>query len=457
METLAFKLASWATKLKLNDIPATVVDVAKRCIIDVVGVSIAGSQFHVSDTARKIAFHEYPAGSCTVIGTTNKLSALGASFCNAVAAHCLDFDDTCYDGIVHGSAAVWPSVLAVGEMVEASGKEVLTAFIAGVETEYTLGRFFTNHLYMKGWWNSSVLGVIGAAVGAAKLQDFNETQSMNTIQNAACFSFGPRALLGTYLKPTAMGITSSTGIFSTLLARQGLTGPSDIFENPRGMINLFNDNVKNEKSLDYLGKSYSLENPGIAFKLYPVCSAAQAAAEALNEILTDYNLKRSDISKVICEVPPLVAASLIYPNPANVTQAQFSMQFALGCILAYGQLRVAQLCEDVLNDTVLKKEMQKVEMIKNDALSASEHDRKNYPEGAIVTVITGSGEEIRVFNGAATGMPIKPMSDGQLNNKFISFAETQLTSEHSWKLLKRLRSIETVASINDLFGSNDTT
>jgi 2-methylcitrate dehydratase PrpD len=186
MKTLAFKLASWATKLNLNDIPSTVVDVAKRCIIDVVGVSIAGSQFHVSDTVRKIAFREYPAGSCTVIGTTNKLSALGASFCNGVAAHCLDFDDTCYDGIVHGSAAVWPSVFAVGEMVGASGKEVLTAFIAGVETEYKLGRFFTDHLYKKGWWNSSVLGVIGAAVGASKLQGFDETLTMNTIQNAAC-------------------------------------------------------------------------------------------------------------------------------------------------------------------------------------------------------------------------------------------------------------------------------
>ncbi len=452
MKTIAFKLASRAAKLNLNDIPSTVVDVAKRCIIDVVGVSIAGSRFSVSNTAIKIASHEYPAGPCTVIGATNKLSALGASFCNGVSAHCLDFDDTCYDGIVHGSSAVWPSVLAVGEMIGAGGKELLTAFIAGVETEYTLGRFFTDHLYKKGWWNSSVLGVIGAAVGVSKLQGFDEALTMNTIENAACFSFGPRALLGTHLKPTAMGLTASTGINSALLARQGLTGPSDVFENPRGMINLFNNGVKNEASLELLDKNYSLENPGIAFKLYPVCSAAQAAAEALNEILTDYHLKCSDVSKVICEVPPLVTVSLVYPKPANITQAQFSMPFALGCILAYGRLGVAQLNEELLKEVTLQKEMKKIEMVEVESLSVSEHDRTHYPEGAIVTVINKSNEKIRVFNRAATGMPVKPMSNKQLSDKFISCAETQLTREQAIVLLKRLRSIETVASINDLFG-----
>lgn len=451
MKKLSSKLASWAANLNLEDVPPAVVAVSKRCIIDVVGASIAGSQFTVSGTARKYALQEYPAGPCTVIGTANKLTAAGASFCNGVAAHCLDYDDTCYDGIVHGSAAVWPSVLAVGEMVGASGKEVLTAFIAGAETEYKLGRFFTNHLYDKGWWNSSVLGVIGAAVGASKLQGFDQTQTMHAIQNAACFSFGPRALLGTCLKPTAMGLTSSTGISAALLARHGVAGPADAFESPRGMINLFNDGVKNETSLDFSGNNYSLENPGIAFKLYPVCSAAQAAAEALNEILTGYSLKRDDVSKVVCEVTPLVAVSLVYPKPENVTQAQFSMPFALGCILAFGRLGVAQLSEETLKEVALQEEMQKIEMIETQSLSVSEHDRIHFPEGSIVTLIKKSNEKIRLFKGAATGMPVNPMSDEQLGHKFISCASPPLKRKAADALLKRLQSIEKMASIKDLF------
>lgn len=248
-----------------------------------------------------------------------------------------------------------------------------------------------------------------------------------------------------------MGLTSSTGISAALLARHGVAGPADAFESPRGMINLFNDGVKNETSLDFSGNNYSLENPGIAFKLYPVCSAAQAAAEALNEILTGYSLKRDDVSKVVCEVTPLVAVSLVYPKPENVTQAQFSMPFALGCILAFGRLGVAQLSEETLKEVALQEEMQKIEMIETQSLSVSEHDRIHFPEGSIVTLIKKSNEKIRLFKGAATGMPVNPMSDEQLGHKFISCASPPLKRKAADALLKRLQSIEKMASIKDLF------
>jgi hypothetical protein len=96
--------------------------------------------------------------------------------------------------------------------------------------------------------------------------------------------------------------------------------------------------------------------------------------------------------------------------------------------------------------------MQKVEMIETESFGVSEPDRTHCPEGSIVTVINKSNEKIRLFNGAATGMPLKPMSNKQLSDKFMLCAETQLAPEQANALLKRLRSIEKVALINDLFG-----
>ena len=451
MQPLASLLGSWAAALKAEDIPDSVRTAAKRCIIDVVGVSIAGSHTPVSSIAKKIALQQYPPGPATVIGSEHRLSALGASFCNAIFSHCLDFDDTCYDGIVHGSAAVWPAALASGEMAEASGEKVLTAFIAATEVEYTLGRFFTDHLYMKGWWNTSVLGVIGAAVAAAKAQDFDETLMTNTIQNASCFLFGPRALLGTQLKPMAMGSVSSKGIYAAILASEGLFGPNDVFESSRGIIHLFNDGIRSDSALKTLGREYKLLNPGIAFKLYPVCSAAQAATEVLQQIMADNHLDSYQIREIVCEVPPLVAVSLVYPKPGNVTQSQFSMQFALGCILAYGHLGVEHLDEGVLDDPKLQTEMRKISMLETASFNNLEYNQNIHPEAASVKVITKSGVAIELFNGAATGMPVKPIPDSQLDDKFISNAQRHLTLEQSWELLKRLRAIETVRRINDLF------
>lgn len=451
MQPLAGLLGSWAAALKAEDIPDAVRTAAKRCILDVVGVSIAGSHTPVSRIAQKIASQQYPPGPGTVIGSEHRLSALGASYCNAISSHCLDFDDTCYDGIVHGSAAVWPAALASGEMAGASGEKVLTAFIAATEVEYTLGRFFTDHLYMKGWWNTSVLGVIGAAVAAAKVQDFDETLMTNTIQNASCFLFGPRALLGTQLKPMAMGSVSSNGIYAAILASEGLSGPNDVFESSRGVIHLFNDGIKSDSALNTLGREYKLLDPGIAFKLYPVCSAAQAATEVLQQIIADNHLESNQIREIICEVTPLVAVSLVYPKPVNVTQSQFSMQFALGCILAYGHLGVEHLDEGVLDDPKLQTEMRKINMTETASFNNLEYNENIHPEAANVKVITKSGKAIELFNGAATGMPVKPIPDSQLENKFISSARHHLTFEQSRKLLNRLRTIEKVRRINDLF------
>lgn len=454
MAPLAQQLGSWAAALGADDIPAAACAAAKRCIVDVVGVTIAGAQTPVAVKARHIAVGQYPSGVCTVIGSKRRLSTLGAAYCNAIAAHCLDFDDTCFDGIAHGSAVVWPAVLAAGETAGVSGKAALAAFVAGSEVEYTLGRFFTDHLYMKGWWNTAVLGVIGAAVAAARVQGFDETLMTRTIENAACFAFGPRVLLGTELKPVAMGSVASNGIYAARLAKAGLCGPPEAFESPRGVIRLFNDGIKDDDSLKEFGSRYRLLDPGVAFKRYPVCSAAQAATEALDQIIAEHGLNSRDIMEIVCEVPPLVMVSLVYPDPQTVTQSQFSMPFALGCVLTYGNLGVEHIREGVLDDPHLQRQMRKVSMVETASFPASDYDPERHPEAARVKVTTTSGKTFARFNGAGTGMPAKPMPDSQLDGKFISCAERMISPEKSRALLDRLRRIESLDRISGFFTSD---
>ena len=167
--TIAEQLASWASALSLSSLPAEVVAAAKRCIVDVSGVGIAGASYPAARAARKLIREASAPGAAALWGTDEPgLAPEAAAHCNAVAAHVLDYDDTCYDGIVHASAAVWPAVLACGEASGATGERLFEAFVAGVECEYALGRAFGDELYFKGWWTSGLLGSIGAAAGAAK-------------------------------------------------------------------------------------------------------------------------------------------------------------------------------------------------------------------------------------------------------------------------------------------------
>ncbi|MEW6266987.1 MAG: MmgE/PrpD family protein [Thermodesulfobacteriota bacterium] len=450
--SLADVLAEWAVSLTGDAVPAAVIGKAKRSLVDAIGVAVAGAEHPTTRMIREAAVEEYAAGPCRVLGSGGiKLSAPGAALVNGVAAHVHDFDDTCYDGIVHGSAAVWPAAAAAAEAAGASGRDFLFAFIAGVEVEYALGRLLTDHLYWKGWWNSGLLGALGAAAAAARALSLEPAAARNALRIAACQATGPRVLLGTPVKPYALGCAAAAGVRAALMSRRGLTGPEKAFEHDQGFIKLFNDGLCRPEVLEDLGRRFSLESPGVAFKLYPVCSAAQAAVEATASILAEEKMPAGQVEKVLCRVTPLVAVCLEYDHPGTVTEAQFSLPFAVGCLLAYGQLGVAELSEAVLRDPDLLAHMAKVEMEASETLVASESARKDYPEAALVTIFTRDGRKFEKFNGAATGMPVNPMSDRRLEEKFLACAGLNLDQARARGLLDRIREVETLESASGLF------
>jgi 2-methylcitrate dehydratase PrpD len=364
-----------------------------------------------------------------------------------MAAHVLDFDDTCYEGIVHGSAAVWPAANASAEVTRIPGKDFLLAFIAGVEAEYALGRLVTNHLYWKGWWNSGLLGALGAAGAAAKAFKLNNEATRNSIRIAACLTTGSRVVLGTPIKPFAMGWASQFGIRSTLLAMNRISGPDNVFEDDRGFLKLHNDGNCDLKALLELGKRFSLQKPGVALKRYPVCSAAQAAIEAVQTIIMKETLINDDIARVHCEVTPLVGMSLVHDNPKTITQAQFSMPFAIGCILSFNDLGIEQLNDLTLKNSLLKANMRKVTMATSQDFFPIGNTTEDFPEAARVTIYTRDGKKFQYFNGAATGMPSKPMSDKMIEEKFYSCASKLLSRRKASELLSQLWSVEKIKSV----------
>ena len=450
MSTIAERLAEWVSGLTLERLPSSVVREAKRCIIDVTGVALAGAAHETSRKVRALAASESARGAATVWSATDEsFSAGAAALCNATAAHVLDYDDTCYDGIVHGSAAVWPAVLACGEALRANGARLLEAFVAGVETEYALGRALSDEIYFEGWWTSGVLGSIGAAAAAARMLQLDAQQTCHAISLATCQATGVRAMIGTAAKPYALGRASQAGVQAALFAQAGLDAPRDAFESERGFIKVFAAGTFDESKLQ-LGERYSLLQPGIAFKLYPACSATQAATEAVVKLVTDHDVTAADVESVECEVTPLVAISLMYDRPASVTEAQFSLPHAVACALRYRELGVRQMNEPSFTDPEMLALMQKVRMIRSDTLEPTEEGRRANPEGARVSIKLHDARLLELYNGAATGMPSKPMPDAALDAKFLECATTALTRARALALLEKLRGLERCEDAREL-------
>ena len=440
--TIAERVASWGSALDLDAVPVDVQQAAKRCIIDLVGVAVAGASCPQSQRVFDYARRVYAPGSATVFDFSNHMSPVGAAFVNATVGHVLDFDDTSYTGIMHGSTVVFPAALAAAEYVPTDGRRLLEAFIVGSEVTYAVALLCTHSHYHKGWWSTGTFGAFGAAAAAAMAMKLSELQTTTALALAGVQACGLKVAFGTDAKPYLAGRAAAIGVESALLAADGYSAPPGVLEDRRGFIQVMNDGVANNDGIDRLGQDWRLVDPGIFFKQYPVCSAAHAAVELTQRLLEQNELQCDSIEKVVCEVPPLVAASLIYDKPANPQEAQFSMPFAVGAMLAYGRLGAENLSANTLSDPRLQSEMSKVEMRRVDSFEEAEG-----PECARITLVASDGSRLTGFLGEPVGMPANPMSDEQLHEKFLrctSFGGLQ--HDYAVSLLKHLTEIESMPS-----------
>jgi 2-methylcitrate dehydratase PrpD len=326
--------------------------------------------------------------------------------------------------------------------------------VAGSETTYALGRTLTNAHYLGGWWSTGTLGAIGAAAGAAKAMGLGRDEISAAIALAALQANGMLALLGYDAKPLIAGQAARLGVESALLAGQGISAPLGVFEDRRGLLNQMNEGRQEAAGLDELGRTWRLVDPGILIKRAPVCSAAQAALEATENLIAENGLDRAQIKAVSCEVSHLVRISLVHDRPRTPSEAQFSMPFAVGCILAFGTLGPEQITDKTLTDETLLEAMAKVVMVEADDLNGTDY-QPHYPECARVIISMLDGNDFTGFVGAPAGMPENPLSDDALDEKFracTAFAGWPIDKAET--ALARLRGIDGADGIGELFGGD---
>lgn len=443
------RLATWVSALECQSLGDDVVHAATRGIVDTAGVALAGAHTPLSQRVRRTVEAETLAGGATMFAGGLSRKPSGAALANGVAAHLLDFDDTHYDGIVHASCVVFPAVLSCAEDADVSVGDVLAGFVAGSEVTYVLGRALPD-IFWQGWWTTATLGSIGAAAGAARALRMDAEQTAHALSIASCFTFGLRTILGTDANPLGAGVTAQAGVRAALLAREGVRGPLDAIEHQNGLAGVFNEGRLDEARIGELGRHFALVSPGLAFKAFPACSGAQAASQAMADLIAREDFAPRDVARVLCRVAPLVSENLRFPDPADLTQAQFSLPFAIGCQLAAGRFGVAQLTDDFLHSATLREAMAKVEMRPADDLAPAGL-RHLYPEAAEVTCVLADGRRFSRAVLAARGMPSDPQSDGDLRTKFMECAASILPPTSAEAIYERLLDLRSSRPARDLF------
>lgn len=435
-------LAEWLSSQKTAALPQEILHIAKRSLIDTLGVMLAGSQHHVARRVRETL--PLAPGSANLVGCTVQTDPITAALINGVAAHALDFDDNCYAGFVHGSAVVVPAALAVADSTGAQGESLLKAIALGSECQYRLGMALNNELYHSGWWTTGMLGSVGACAAAATILDLDTTECANALGMAVVSAAGMKAVFGTDSKALLAGSASQRGVMAVLMAQAGISGPIDAIEHSAGLVALCNNHQLVEKWLQEPPTEWCLRVPGIDIKRFPLCLSSHAAVDALLFLQRQHAFTVAEVAYIECDVPDIVRTNLKYDQPLNAQQAQFSLPFAIAQALLAGEITLSQLETSHVLSPALQELMTRVSYHTSECWKTPER-ASHAPEGAEITVHLHNGTTYRRFVAQARGTASLPLSDDELSTKFTQCCQPILGRSKTQKLLTGLWHIDNPA------------
>jgi 2-methylcitrate dehydratase PrpD len=305
--TVSERLAKFIHGLSFDSLPKEISDKARTCMVNGIGIGIACYDYEFAKIARQAIKAEEigmaKEKSATIFCDGSKVSVMGAAFANAALFHGRAQEDTL--GSSHTGTVVTPASLAIAEREGCSGKEVLTAVVAGYEVIGAFDREVSAYTTPRGFRASPVFGILGSAAAASKLFKLTEEQTANAIGFAASFASGTLECFaaGTMEWRFEVGVASRGGILAALIAKNGGKAAPSAIEGPTGYLKAFaNTNGMAENIVAHLGKKWEIMNAG--FKPYPVCAFNQTPVIAMLGLVRENKLKADEIDHVQIRVTP---------------------------------------------------------------------------------------------------------------------------------------------------------
>ncbi|MEW6424309.1 MAG: MmgE/PrpD family protein [Bacillota bacterium] len=444
--------SSFLEKLKYEDLPSEAVKAAVRAIMDTLSVAIAGIREPLSLKLLAFLLAERSQGPATVFGTKYKFGPASAALINATAAHALDFDDVCPTIHSHPSAVVVPVILALGEEQHASGREVILAYVSGVELAAKVGVLTASSQYERGWHTTSTLGALGAAAAAAKIKRLTKSQIVNALGIAASGAGGLRKNFGTMTKPLHCGLASQNGIMAAYLAGSGFTASTDVLSGAIGYHCIFSG--VSEGSIDDTGVSFGnpfeVVSPGLYLKRYPCCYATHRAADAVLLIaVNNPGLVPDEIKEITCRGPKGSFQPLIHDMPRTGLEGKFSMQYVVAAGIIDKKISLKTFTDDMVQRReiqLLMKRIIKIEDPEVNFIGPGGKDQR-FTE---VTVRCWDGRVFSEYVKSPKGSPENPLTDGEIIEKYYQCTEQFLSAEKRHKTAELLMNLPDVNDISEL-------
>jgi 2-methylcitrate dehydratase PrpD len=304
--------------------------VAKQCLLDWLGVAIAGRNEPLVGILIDELAPTGEVGGVSLIGHERRARLDHAVLINGAMGHALDFDDV-ITAMGHPTAPVAPAVLGLAEAMGASGAQALAAFIAGVEMECRVGRLMGPSHYAKGWHGTATFGSFGAAAAAGALLDLDETQMLHAFGIAGTQAAGLKSVFGTMSKPLHAGKAAQNGLMAARLAARGFTSDTDIFGSDQGFAATQSTTVDATAALSPRNQPWVSD---ALFKYHAACYLTHNAIEAAGALRSQTPFAADQVEAVTIKVQPVHLGVCNIEAPRTGLECKFSLRMTTAMALA---------------------------------------------------------------------------------------------------------------------------
>lgn len=427
-------LATFAHDLTFDAIPAEVRERAKHLMLDATGIAYASGGYDFAHKAATAISGLGGQGQVPVMGLPLRLAPRDAALLNGILVHGLDFDDTHTGGVIHATSSLWPTVYATSYMRNAPGRDLLTAFVAGMEAATRLGAVGSGPFHQLGFHPTGLIGVFGCTLASGTLAGLSEHALVMGQGIALSMAAGSLEFLedGAWTKRMHPGWAAQSGMTAAALAAQGFVGPSRAYEGRFGLFRAYLqagiDDERWSRATRDLGKVW--ETTAVAIKPLPACHFTHACSDAAVALAREHRFAIGDIERVKALVPAEVVKTVCEPEagkrrPANAYDAQFSIPYLVAASLVRGRFSLAELEPAVLADETILALCDRVDY----AVDPNSTFPRHYT--GEVQISLKDGRTLTHREAMNRGCADRPLSNAEIVEKFTDNARLRLSARQT--------------------------
>ncbi len=423
---------------------------AKRAVIDWFAAFLPGAIIAPATLLEAALAEDLDRGRALLV-SGRRATLRTAAMINGTASHSVEFDDIFRDAGFHPGSPIISAALAAAQQYGADGDAFIRAVIVGYEISSRIGMAVMPSHY-RYWHTTGTVGAFGSAAAVAFLAGCNQTQFAHALATVGTFASGLQQAFRSEAnsKPFHSGHAAEAGALAAITARHGVTGALDILEGPAGFGAAMSQGADWSRATAGLGSDYCIEQ--MTFKNHGCCGHNFAPIDGALHLQGQHGFAADDVDAV--RVATYKAGTDIVDNatPEGEYQAKFSLQYVLAHALVYGSVRLSAFTPERMRDTRVRALLPKIKV------SADPDMSRDYPSkrAALIEIDTAQGARYRHKQETRKGDPDMPLSDAELEQKYVELAAPVIGETKSRSLLATLWSLEKAPDLDLDFSTQPT-